>query len=489
MALVYVVVYLVVALLRLTYPFELEWLEGAAWQQVMRLNLGQPVYVQPSLSFVPLIYPPLYFTVSAAFTAILGAGFLPLRLVSLLASLGCGAVIFALVRHETQRTWSGLVAAGLFMATYRLSEGWFDTARVDTLFVFVVLLTIYLARRASLRSGVVAGVCGALAFLTKQPAVVIAVPIGLYCLIADPKRGAVMISTALGVVVSAVLILNALSGGWYVYYTFELPRQHTLVRLDGSVFNNLLADLIVPVGLAIGLAASWVIAQVRSASSRSRGWFYALALIGLLTASLIGRMNPGGFRNVMLPAYAGVGLIAGLGVAYWSDRKWISAVTALIVLICQFVVLAYDPRPLVPTERDRQAGQQLVQALREIDGEVYIPYHPYLAMMAGKPAYAHQTTLDELQGGFGGAPTTEWADIRREIHNALNDKRFAQIILDVSDWPSGDIAPYQKRGAVFGNAGVFWLVTGWRTRPDFVYCRTTADSSCRAPLVAQHREP
>ncbi len=42
-ALLYPVTYVVVALLRLSYPFELEWLEGLALEHVGRIVAGQPI--------------------------------------------------------------------------------------------------------------------------------------------------------------------------------------------------------------------------------------------------------------------------------------------------------------------------------------------------------------------------------------------------------------------------------------------------------------
>ena len=41
----FIVTYLAVAWARLSYPFELEWLEGGSLTQVDRILSGQPVYV------------------------------------------------------------------------------------------------------------------------------------------------------------------------------------------------------------------------------------------------------------------------------------------------------------------------------------------------------------------------------------------------------------------------------------------------------------
>src|SRR5262249_52665499 len=68
----YLLAYLVVAVMRMGYPFELEWLEGITLEHVRRILAGQPIYVAPSLSFVPLNYTPLFFQVSAGVAAVLG---------------------------------------------------------------------------------------------------------------------------------------------------------------------------------------------------------------------------------------------------------------------------------------------------------------------------------------------------------------------------------------------------------------------------------
>jgi hypothetical protein len=79
--------YIAIALTRLGYPFHLEILEDNSLTEVHRIITGQPLYAPPSASYVPDGYPPLYFAVSAAAASVLGHSYLPLRLVSLVASL------------------------------------------------------------------------------------------------------------------------------------------------------------------------------------------------------------------------------------------------------------------------------------------------------------------------------------------------------------------------------------------------------------------
>ncbi len=61
----FVLAYVTVAILRLRYPFELEWMEGGMVDRVHRIMTGRPLYIGPSLRFVPFVYPPFYFYLGA----------------------------------------------------------------------------------------------------------------------------------------------------------------------------------------------------------------------------------------------------------------------------------------------------------------------------------------------------------------------------------------------------------------------------------------
>src|SRR5258705_8359612 len=118
LACAYVLAFVAVAFARLTYRFELEWLEGVVLEHVHRVLSGQRIYVAPSLDFVPLNYTPLYYYVSAAAAAVLGPTFTALRLVSLVSSLGLLALIAWLVRRETARWPAAGLPARLFAAAH-----------------------------------------------------------------------------------------------------------------------------------------------------------------------------------------------------------------------------------------------------------------------------------------------------------------------------------------------------------------------------------
>ena len=64
-ALVYIAVFLLLVSRRVPYAGELDYIEGAILDHVVRLAQGQPIFVEPSLEFVPLAYMPGFAFVSS----------------------------------------------------------------------------------------------------------------------------------------------------------------------------------------------------------------------------------------------------------------------------------------------------------------------------------------------------------------------------------------------------------------------------------------
>jgi 4-amino-4-deoxy-L-arabinose transferase-like glycosyltransferase len=108
-----VILFVALAVIRLSYPYELEWIEGAYVDQVNWIVQGHALYREPTTAFIPLNKTPLYFYLAAPVMRLLGAGFAAPRLVSVLATLGCFLLLFQLAAEETGRPLPGVVAAGL----------------------------------------------------------------------------------------------------------------------------------------------------------------------------------------------------------------------------------------------------------------------------------------------------------------------------------------------------------------------------------------
>ncbi len=470
-----IVAYVGVALARMRYPFELEWMEGAGLQSLERLVHGQPLYVAPSLDFTPFIYPPLYFQVSAWIAHVTGSGFLTLRLVSFLASLGVIALVYRYVRDTPSSRVAGLIAAGAFAATYRLGGAWLDLGRVDSMFLLLLLGAVTVLRRdaSAWRGGAIAGVLVVLAALTKQSALFVAAPVALAVLLTDARRGAAFVAAGAGVLGGAYVVLQAASHGWFRYYVFDLPRDHPII--PKLLRDFWISDLLGPLGIALVLgAASFFVAPVRPRVRRvAIDVAFAVGLIGTAYAT---RVRVGSFVNVVLPAYLAAALLLGLGLAALERHRDPAAPAprlaerfVLLLVFAQFGLLAYVPWRLVPTARDRAAGEQIVESLRRVNGDVWVPRHDYLAVMAGKPWHAHELALQDV---LRPAASAQHAELLAAIQRAASERRFAVLVLDDATWVQGQFAPYDTLVARMfqpSETDLFWPSTGFVTRPDFVW--------------------
>ncbi len=270
-----------------------------------RILAGQQLYPAPSAGYVPDGYTPLYFAVSAAAASVLGQSYLPLRLVSLVASLACFAILGRLVQRETGNRGAGLAAAGLLAATYFATNTWFDLGRVDSLFLALSVAGLYAARWAGrTRGAIVAGLLLGAAFCTKQSALAEGVAV-LVALAAGPRRRlAVPAAIAYAAVVGgSTLALGLASHGWYVYYVFEQMSQHALNPTAASQFwvSELLPTL------AVALCAALL-------GARRMPFTLLAGCAALVAESFAARTQSGSNLNDLLPAYLAVAMLAGLAM-------------------------------------------------------------------------------------------------------------------------------------------------------------------------------
>ncbi len=475
LAFVYVAFFLFVALNRLGYPFELEWVEGGILLEAERILAGSPLYVEPSPAYVPFIYPPLYFYAVAAVSAFLGAGFTALRVVSLVSTLLTFLLLGVWVWKETRRILPVLVAVAFYAGTYPLSGTWFDVGRVDSLFLMWVLLAGLILRFSrGVLGGIAAGVVLSVAFFTKQTTLSMALPLLVYALFSSRLSARVFLITFVGVTSVAVAIASLLTHGWFVYYVFYLPSHFHV--LPSRLWRFWKVNMLAYVGMAF-----WAYLLLMLWDAVDRRWerfgLYTALFVGMVGSAWLSWAHLGGWANDLMPAHALLAIGFGVAIAEWEKRfKQESLKIALQVLVLlQLLTLVYSPRAYMPRPKDLTAGENLVQRLRAVDGEVFIPFHPYLAERAGKSASAHVGAVADV---VRGDPNGLGIPLRTAIRQAIRDRVYKIIVLDTPgrvflDEDTERLVHDYYRGPlpVFKDRDVFFPVTGWRTRPERLYRR------------------
>jgi hypothetical protein len=433
----YIVLFLYVSISRIAFPFAFDWVEGAVLMQVDHLLSGQSLYAAPNAAYTALIYPPLYFYVSAAMTRLLGFGFLPLRLTSLLATCGCMLTIFAATRKVSASSLYGLAAAGLFAATYASVWSWFDFARVDMLYVFLILVGLFCLDVKPDGKPVLAGIIFALAFFTKQSALFLVFPFAALYFFLHRRQAVIFLLTFGAISAAGFVLLNSVSNGWYGYYIFTLPSNHILdTRPD--YFYYLVKLILGPIILAFGIGMAAALVRAKGYfQNRSRLFFFMAALIGL-AGSIVSGLSPGSTHNAYIPAYATIAILFGIGLAHLEEsialmksaniRAGLHGLL-LAAVILQFWMLNYKTRDFIPSEQDLKRGNALIKYIADTPGDVLIPSHSYLAVYANKKPYYHEAPLWELNGAVGTRVMPAWKPIATEIKSYVRSGQVSFVFL------------------------------------------------------------
>lgn len=476
----YIVVFLIVAYYRLRYPFELEWIEGSMVSHVMRILEGQKIYIAPSLEFLSENYTPVYFYLSALVSSIIGVGFMPLRLVSFISSLGSFLIIFLIVRKETGSMFAGILASSLFAATFKISAGFFDIGRVDALFLFLLLTAIYLLKfTTSNKSYILAGIFLSLSFLTKQTALIISLPLMLYCVLLNWRLASFFIGTVAVIIGGSTFILNYLYDGWYNYYIFDMPGQIFTLAKDMLV-NFWTKDVLSRLFIAFIMSIFYIFTQFSKANKKN-SLFYFLSAAGMLGASWMSRLHSGGAPNVLMPTYAIISILFGLAFhevlaniqSMRENKHKLLEVSVYLACILQFAFLMYNPFNQIPTIKDLEAGRKFINTIAQIKGDVYIPSHTYLATLAGKKSYAHIAPLYQIIRVSNNEQLRN--KLLSELTQAIREKKFAAIIVDSRqgeffvDIDECFHQYYKKQGLIFDSDEVFVTINGRQTRPQLIY--------------------
>lgn len=473
----YLAILLYVTLSRIRYPFSLEMGEGESMVQVQRILSGLPLYDRPGYTYVAEIYPPLYYYVGAAFVHAFGPGFFSLRLISLISTAGCIAAIYLICRRCSTRILPAALASGLFAAAFPLGGYWFDIARVDMLAAFLVLVSIYLLCTRSTASYAIAGVALALGCLTKQTHLLSMILLSIYVILFDRRRCPAFIFSLVITFGLGSLILNRIYAGWFSFFIYTSPfgsgtsPSVTLSMVIRSIPDFWVNSILRPLPIAAAFILVWLGLALKRREVRGALALTIFAALGMLGTSWANYTHLGGYQNDLIPALCIICVLFGRSaqtILYDQELRLMQETLLLGMCFAQFAIMGYPLAPQIPTARDLSAGQSLLTELSSLPGAVYVPFHPELALMAGKPTFASWLATSQLEGNFGGGNVRETARVKTEFANAMARREFSVIILDQTpNWIWGHPEKFYSVSPepIFSSPDVFWPVTGWAIRP------------------------
>jgi hypothetical protein len=444
---------------RVAYPYDLEWMEGGMLHHALRIRLGLGIYVPPSADFIPYLYTPLYPTLLALFSGPSGPSYLLGRAVSVASVVGIAGTVLASLLAVPRRPLGpalagAALALGLFAACYPFVEGWYDLVRADTLFLFMVTAAIaglpYWARSDGGIAGhgkVAAGAAlMALAFFCKQTGVLYVAFGGVIVVLANWRRAPTYLAMTGAIGLGGSWALNHATRGWFWTYVSEFHRAHdfNMPRFYASFRYILWHFPHASVAIAAVLLLVAITAWRRGVPPAARPfvlWTSAYAVSTVVGA--IGWGTEFAHFNAYMPALLHGAFAAGAAVpaayacarALWGPRRGAGAIAtafaaaAAIPLAVTCGLARWQPRSFIPTDADVAAGDRLIRRIRTIDGDVWIPSHPWYAALAGKPPRVHRMGIKDVTTGQPGSVES----IVAGLEDALRRHRFAAIVLDNRD--------------------------------------------------------
>jgi hypothetical protein len=466
---------------RATFPLDLEWLEGGMLVHAQRIASGQGIYVPPSVDFIPYLYTPLYPALLALLSFIFPLGYTLGRVASILSLAGAGCFLFSTAKGETSGdrgelpSWLvGVAGVGAVVAAFAFTGGFYDLVRADSLLLLFEVFTLWLAMRGTgWKSAAASGVAIALAFFTKQTAAIVGVGIGIGLLIANWRRGLSYGVAAAGSVLAGVLLLLATSHGWFWTYVFKLHQSHPF-DWDAAFKTAPWAILkhTWPALLAL-ILATLALAALRKLS-RADALLCLTAAAGIL-AAMVGFGTKWAYFNayipgVFFPCLAAAVLTTRLVVA----AKASPSATTSLSAIAAVALLGFqsqhgqqaDVAKTLPSSQDRIAAARLLSEIESLPGPVFIPFHPYYAVLAGKHPFVHRIGLYDIEATLG---RPDW------LAQAIGTQKFAAIVLDwrprPGEWPGLD-ANYRPSHEFIRGRDSVGTFAGVQTSPRLVFVPT-----------------
>jgi hypothetical protein len=339
------------AAVRITHPFPLDAGEGAWLDESTRLAQGQPLYVAPTLAYVPLPVMPGFALVASALVSVFGAHFWILRLLASTATLLIAWLVGFAVRRETKSPLLGMVAAGLWLGAFAATGARFDLGRPDTwswAWSIAALVTLRFTR------GDVGAAAAALLMTVALSCSllnsVFALAALIHLAVNDRPRLAAHGLTLAVLAAGAWMGLSRVLGPWFTFYTWRLPLHqlvHGAPRI-GQWARLGLVDFLGPVAVSCLLASALPTPQWRGPTGV---WIWAA--LGGVAATLVGALGLPGMSAGLGPAAATLAIAGPVAlarvvkhVATWpgserAGRMW--ALQAVLLLACTITLAPLGP--------------------------------------------------------------------------------------------------------------------------------------------------
>ncbi|MBN1655062.1 MAG: hypothetical protein JXA30_14935 [Deltaproteobacteria bacterium] len=340
---------------RFFFEWPLEWMEGAMLQGAVRVLEGLPLYAPPRAVYVPFLYPPLSYLSMAASIALFGHAFWAARLPSVLALLGTLAFAAKTASEQSKSRFAAVLTVGLIALGYGYGEAFYDLARLDMVFLVLVVAGTERLQKGRAKTALALFVVSCLA---KQHGLIFLFSASACLALRDLRRYLLSLAGAWLGVVAIYLSMHLLTGGWSTIYLLMVPRWHGVIPKLILAYFIYDVFMLLPLLAVISFAALW--------RHRFSPRAIDFMLMAALAASALGRAHPGGHDNVLIPGFVfmSIATSASLVPVLLSETRR-AALRVLIAagLFLQSLMLFQSPTLFWPPSGSPEKFSRAVAAL------------------------------------------------------------------------------------------------------------------------------
>lgn len=422
---------------RFGYAYDLEWMEGSVLHHAWRISEGVSSYHAPSVDFVPFLYTPLYPAMVALIGKVTGISYQTGRAVSLVSIAVVMGVIWMAMVWAVERirpivkkqggdgqalvAVAGISGMAVYASGYPWSYGWYDIARVDSMMVAVVAVGLFWLRiwgRPSHASNLLAGwwdwriaVCAVLlgsSFFIKQTGVMFVAAGGAALLVMNWRMIPLYVGITGTIGLGGTYLAYVKTDGWFWAYVYQYHQRHgsSTERFWGgfSGFWERYPQLVCVVVAATVALVAYTCVKRKLPKSAGCYVFWTWVFGVSLFVSATGLATQWSELNAYIPALvfggiaAGISLIVLFEVGLSVHRRVGNGV--VVVVLGAFAMQAYslrwEPAEYIPTAASSAAGERLVERLRAVEGDVFVPFFPWYAHLAGKGMTLHRMNITDV---------------------------------------------------------------------------------------------
>jgi hypothetical protein len=421
------------------------------------------------------------------------------------------------------------IALGLFAACYPFVDGWYDLVRADTFFLFMVTAAIAglnrWLRTSTGRDRHAKAAAGAailaLSFFCKQTGIFYVAVGGAVVLVLAWRCVVTYVAVAGAIGLGGRALLNSTTDDWFWTYIRKIHQAHDF-NMDRfwKSFAHILwhfPAMSIVIGATLLIVVVTWLRKPRELPPQAIPFVLWTFVFGVsVIVGAIGYGTEFAHFNAYMPALLHGAMAAGAAVpalaacarvfvvrrlpaiahadsaepgasqrlprAHRVEEPRASARTELVAahlgaaaaaipLAITLALAPWEPRRYMPTDADVAAGDRLIERLRGIKGEIWVPSHPWYAVLANKRPYVHRMGVKDV--------TVREPRKIEGLDEAIRDRAFAAIVVDknletnteLADMPS--LKPAYHPALKLARDEKPHVYTGVKVIPDEIWIATT----------------